>query len=127
MIIKQSFETPLYRGRFIVMFSDYQVKISDHYDDLGYDKTIEYASFVLVNETLESKVYGGYLIGFNIKYEHREITNGVIGHEVLHAAHALLKDRGLKLTDDSDEAYAYLVEWMTDKVYEVMEINNIKL
>jgi hypothetical protein len=127
MLIKRSFEIPLYRGRFIVMFSDYNVQVSDHYDDLGENKTLEYASFILVNEKRKDGIYGSFLIGFNLKHKNRKITHGIISHEVLHAAHALLNDRGLKLTNESDEAYSYLIEWMTDLVYATIRKYNLEI
>lgn len=39
-------------------------------------------------------------------------------HEIFHATTMILKASGLKLTDKSDEAYAYLNGYITRKIYE---------
>lgn len=38
-------------------------------------------------------------------------------HEALHAAQDILYDRGMKLCDDTHEAYAYLVGWIAMCIY----------
>ena len=38
-------------------------------------------------------------------------------HEALHAAQDILCDRGIKLCDDTHEAYAYLVGWIAMCIY----------
>ena len=37
-------------------------------------------------------------------------------HECFHAAHWILNDRGLWLTDSSEEAYAYLQMWLYQQI-----------
>ena len=46
--------------------------------------------------------------------ENADITQLV--HESFHLVHALLQDRGLFLTDQSEEAYAYLLHFVFDKM-----------
>lgn len=41
----------------------------------------------------------------------------VLAHECFHAAEFVLRARGMKLTDESDEAYAYYIAWMFRNVY----------
>ena len=41
----------------------------------------------------------------------------VLAHESFHAAEFLLRERGLTLTDSSDEAYAYYIAWMFRECY----------
>jgi hypothetical protein len=127
MLIKKSFEIPLYRGRFIIMFSDKKVKISDHYDDLGNKLELNYGHCFIVNSKVNKQWHESYLVTFNIGNKFRKITPGVIAHEVFHATYFILRDRGMKVADKSDEAYSYLIEWMTDKIYEIMKKNNIVL
>lgn len=49
------------------------------------------------------------------------IKNGnhlsVMAHECFHAAEFLLRERGMVLTDSSDEAYAYYIAWMFRECY----------
>jgi len=41
-----------------------------------------------------------------------------LAHEIFHATHLTMQTKGLLLSDDSDEAYAYFIQWMTKKVLE---------
>lgn len=41
----------------------------------------------------------------------------IIAHEIFHAAVHLWKYVGLRLSDDSEEAYAYLIDFITEEFY----------
>lgn len=43
---------------------------------------------------------------------------GILVHEIFHCVSMILRDLGFKLKDASDEAYAYLIGYLTKKVYE---------
>lgn len=45
----------------------------------------------------------------------------VLVHECLHATHWFLNRRGLTMTDDTDEAYAYLLDSLTRRCLEVLK------
>ncbi len=49
----------------------------------------------------------------------RKASNQVLLHESVHAAHHLLQDRGMPLSDSNDELYAYLISWLYEKISEV--------
>jgi hypothetical protein len=42
---------------------------------------------------------------------------GVLQHEIFHAVDQILRYVGINLSDDSDEAYAYLIEYITREMY----------
>lgn len=42
---------------------------------------------------------------------------GILQHEIFHAIDQILKYIGMTLSDDSDEAYAYLIEYVTREIY----------
>lgn len=42
---------------------------------------------------------------------------GVLQHELFHVVDNSLRGKGIKLSDDSDEAYAYTIEDLTRQVY----------
>jgi hypothetical protein len=42
----------------------------------------------------------------------------VLQHEIFHAVEMLLKRIGVKLSDDSAEVYAYLIQYLTKGIYE---------
>lgn len=39
-----------------------------------------------------------------------------MAHEALHATWYLLKDKGLRLSEDSEEAYTYMLEWLLREI-----------
>lgn len=40
----------------------------------------------------------------------------VLAHEIFHAAYLVLDKAGVRCTDSSDEAYAYLIQFLTEKI-----------
>jgi hypothetical protein len=51
------------------------------------------------------------------KEEISKYTIGILGHEALHAVHWILQKRGIWLTDSSEEVYAYLIQFIVDKLF----------
>ena len=49
----------------------------------------------------------------------RKKTAGVVAHEIFHAVHFILDRLGMKLTVESGEAYAYLIQYLTNEVYKI--------
>jgi hypothetical protein len=41
-------------------------------------------------------------------------NHGAVAHEALHGVVIVLRDRGLQLADESDEAYCYLLSYVVD-------------
>lgn len=50
----------------------------------------------------------------------------ILVHEVFHAASMLLRNRGMSLVKESEEAYAYLIEFIYRKIVEKVEELKIK-
>lgn len=44
--------------------------------------------------------------------------HGSIAHEAFHAAYSILDYVGMRLTDDSEEGFAYMVDYITRKIYD---------
>lgn len=51
---------------------------------------------------------------------------GFFSHEIFHAAHALMISIGANLSDDSEEAYAYLIGYLTKRVLETFPISFVR-
>jgi len=45
------------------------------------------------------------------------VTRGVIAHEIFHLAVNILEHRGLHFSHSSEEAYAHLIDWLTEEIY----------
>ena len=57
-----------------------------------------------------------YIIDIS-KHDNKFSLHNTITHELFHVVHMLLQQKGLKLTDDSQEAYAYLIGYLTEEIY----------
>jgi len=47
---------------------------------------------------------------------------GTLQHEIFHAIDFILRKIGISLSADSDEAYAYLIGYLTEKIYEKLNL-----
>lgn len=63
---------------------------------------------------------GGGLLRL-IDYPKTPKQYGHLQHEIFHAAETCLQYLGFKLTDDSCEAYAYIIGYLTEKIYTKMQ------
>lgn len=43
---------------------------------------------------------------------------GTLAHEIFHSVDFILRTIGITLSKDSDEAYAYLIGYLTEKIYD---------
>ena len=77
--------------------------------------------------TVNYKRHEANMIAFNTKNQFRSVDNGCIAHEIFHAASMLLRSRGIELSEESEEAYAYLIDWMTSIVYKIIKDNKIEI
>jgi hypothetical protein len=73
--------------------------------------------------------YRGQFFGFNHE-EHGDIALiwlhpnagfDTLGHELVHALTSVLAERGLRLSDDSDEAFAYYLAWLIRECLQRLE------
>jgi len=46
----------------------------------------------------------------------------ILAHEIFHCTCFLMDRVGIKYSDDSDEAYAYMIQYLTTKCYEKLKI-----
>ena len=114
MQVLKSFNIPLYRGKLVVMLTDDKQFIKQYIPD--FDNNSIYAH--TINAPFKGK--DGYYIILNPKNRCRKIYAGTIAHEALHVTSFLFDNRGLKLDMNNDEAQAYLLEWIVDIVFDVI-------
>lgn len=48
---------------------------------------------------------------------------GTVAHEIFHAVCFIMEKVGIGFSNESDEAYAYLIGYLTDKVNEILSIS----
>ena len=62
----------------------------------------------------------GYVFSMNnigcVIWLHEEAWAGVVAHEVFHAVYCLLTSRQIPLTDETEEVYAYAINWLFNQI-----------
>lgn len=56
-----------------------------------------------------------------IAFNYNKITHGTIAHECFHATCRILKMKGIFYSEDTEEAYAYLLDFLVVKVTEILK------
>lgn len=103
-------DIPIYFGYLIIIFTDDVKAVSDKYS-LGLSEAF-YPAFVQGNR--DKKDVSQYWMVFDKKH----IDHGIIAHEVVHCANWIFLDRRITPDLSNDEPYAYLVGWITKKIYQ---------
>lgn len=52
-----------------------------------------------------------------IKYPTSSEGFAYLAHEIFHTADMMLRNAGMILSDESDEAWAYQIDWITKRIY----------
>ena len=52
-----------------------------------------------------------------------DVTPSIVSHEMLHVTCSLLNSRGLGFSEDSEEAFCYLLEYLVKEFYKKVKIN----
>lgn len=60
---------------------------------------------------------GGAVVVRMVKIPRTNFDWSILAHELFHATDMILDRKGMRLTDSSDEAYAYLMEYLTFHSY----------
>jgi len=122
MLKSKVYSIPLYVGKLIVI-------ITDSPDDVvrkfipSFDNDDLYACTCMK----KYKTYIGHYVIFNPNDKVSSITHGVIAHECFHATNNVAEYVNLSKESSSDEATAYLIQWMVNKVYECFKKWGVKV
>lgn len=114
-------EVPLYRGKLVIILTNDR--------DLLLKKVPTFSSNALYAHryVADWKGFVGYIIILNFHNKFRGITNGTIAHEALHAAGAILHERGVDASFVNDEPITYLVDWITDEIHKEVNRRGFKV
>ena len=52
-----------------------------------------------------------------------DVTPPIVSHEMLHVVCSLLNNRGLRFSEDSEEAFCYLLGYLVKEFYKKIKIN----
>lgn len=112
-------DVPIYCGRLILSITSDCVKARKKMSDKFGMSLVQDAQGIATSS--EDGLYYG------IFFTEKEMTHGIVAHEIFHIAHRILHERGLLFSIDHQEAHAYLCEWITDFVYKQVKEWKIKL
>jgi hypothetical protein len=90
----------------------------------GCEKSSEIVSMISGEEKGKSFLLpGGQMILYmpNLPKDIKGLS--VLAHEIFHIANYTLEEAGINLTSDSDEAYSYLIEFLTKKILAMLPIS----
>lgn len=112
-MFKQKIKIPIYFGDLVLIQTDDFEALPEKYG-LGGHKPYDAVAF----EHDRKNGWTRYFIVVRTKCKPRAIA-----HEVVHIVNSILRDRGVKLDYDNDEAQAYLTGWITHQCYKYLKIN----
>ena len=90
----------------------------------GCEKSSEIVSMISGEEKGKSFLLpGGQMILYmpNLPKDIKGLS--ILAHEIFHIANFTLEKAGINLTSDSDEAYSYLIEFLTKKILAMLSIS----
>jgi hypothetical protein len=61
-----------------------------------------------------------------IAFNWNKLTHGTIAHECFHATCGILRRKGIFLTEQTEEAYAYMIDFLVTKTTEYLKQYKIK-
>lgn len=101
----------VYRAGFSIYFGgDYVLAANEFKNFVGFDFNVP--EITSDAHTFYNTDFKNVMIWFKEKYP----SPCLVAHECFHAAHYILGRTGLKLTDDSEEAYAYYLEYLIREI-----------
>lgn len=66
------------------------------------------------------QLQGGFLVTIRADKNSFRDTVGILVHEMTHVTHYLLRDRRIPLSEDTEEAHTYLVEYLVTQSLKLM-------
>jgi len=122
-LYKKDFEIPLYRGKLFVILSNSGNKVREVVKEFDADDLYAHTYYFKYTED-KQEGERAYAIILNPDKTDPPVTNGTIAHESLHVANMIADIGGLIPDFNNDEPIAYLVQWIFDKVDEVIRKYN---
>jgi len=89
---------------------EYDLKIKDEFEMQAPEKSSE------IRGTFE--IYNKDDVPIYVLWQHKDCSSdlSILVHEVFHTAYGILQNKGLWLTDSSEEAYAYLIQYIFKEI-----------
>lgn len=112
--IYKTCDIPIYKTKLALYITDDFKKIQKYYKVEFEDNEDFYACTFHTKDKDELNVY---LIAINYDISKELLTHGMIAHEIFHVNNMIMDRIDMEPCNNNDECSAYLVEWLTNKVY----------
>lgn len=116
--ISVNLEVPIYKTILNVIISDSVFKCFKY---LGAEKEFEEDFLKEAHAMFAGTDKGHWVLAFDKKH----ISQGTIAHECFHAACAIMKAKGIKYSDKSEESFAYLLDFLVAEINRIFKENNL--
>ena len=110
---KQAPQIPIYKGQFVMVLTNDNKKINKKVKDFKEQSELYGHAMNMIFDKQSS-----YIVVLNPKNKNNKMTVGVMAHEAVHIADFIFANCGIIHDLNNDEPLAYLVEWITDELYE---------
>lgn len=81
------------------------------------DSMVEARSEILNVFLSSCRGFSTKLLDVNLVYIKNARDSNTVAHEIFHAVYKILTDKGIICSDNSEEAYAYLIGFVTEQFY----------
>ena len=114
--MRKKIRVPIYDLPIIIHVTDNVGEVAEKIDGVKDDSVIENEATVLIDK-----------IGITNLVIKPDANINTICHESFHIMVNIMDDVGMTLSDSSEEAYAYLIGWVSEKINEtIIAYNNKK-
>lgn len=108
----KAIDIPIYGGKLVVILTNNADVVRKYYPDFEDDYVYAHAI---------NYYYKGNKAYYVVLNTEGKITNGVVAHEALHVVAYLFHYKGIDYDPDNDEPYAHMLEWVVEKIHEVLD------
>lgn len=113
--MRKKIKVPIYELPIIIHVTNDVSGVSEEIDGQSDDSLIENEASVVIDK-----------LGITNLVIRPDATINTICHESFHIMVNIMDDIGMTLSDSSEEAYAYLIGWISEKINEVIIAYNNK-
>lgn len=113
------FQVPIYKDKINLIFTRCgvlhgiaEMNLLDDYAKLYHDGSVADAR----NYLKDSNAMVVRILDYRLIILPFDVKDGTLAHEIYHLANMIMHYRGVRFCDASEEAFAYLIDWLTEKI-----------
>lgn len=118
--VSVNLEIPIYKVVLNILVADSVPKALKW---LGADKECDKEFLDGANGIFYISDKGHWIVAFNYK----KLCHGTISHESFHAVSAIMRKKGVVYGEKSEEAFAYLLDYLVTEIYKIIKNSRISI